>query len=327
VTLALALFVAAILILLFASDLAQLATYRDESHEYIATVTAKFRLFAGVAMIFAFGMITYLYASGFSLARLKKENNIEVGQSIDIQAIAQMIDSVRRSADKIAENRFITEKDKAVIGGNLEKIVRDSLPKEFLSKIDKKYGGAIQNEKVSIYVEEFMQKTRERLGSFQTDLSRKAASSLAWGLATAGIGLLALIFFIYMQSHEALDTVSAVFYITSRVGLIALIEIVAFFFLSQYRFTLQDEKYVNNELTNADVRLLTLVIAAKMGSKEAVDKVLIELSKTERNFILKKGETSVFHSGAGGDILKTAAAADVLARLLPGSGKFRQASE
>jgi hypothetical protein len=70
---------------------------------------------------------------------------------------------------------------------------------------------------------------------------------------------------------------------------------------------------------NRDLCPPAVITAAKIGSKSALEKSLGELSRTERNFALKKGEVSVFNNAAGADLLQSAVVAELIGRLLPAS--------
>jgi hypothetical protein len=52
-------------------------------------------------------------------------------------------------------------------------------------------------------------------------------------------------------------------------------------------------KYYQNELTTVEMRLSAISTAIHFGTAEDISAVTREISKTERNFILKKGETTV----------------------------------
>ncbi len=312
--------ISAALFLVFSQDISAFITPTYRSNE-VPNNAALIKFFASAGLVAAFGLITYLVTSGSQvfhfMNRAPRSSNAD-RESVDVNTMIAVVETIAQAATEMKDNRFITQEDRKLISEELRELVRKSLPTEFLAKIDEKYGGAITNEIVSTYTENFLKSTKERLAAFQTNLSIKAASSLAWGLATAAIGLLVLGSFI-IWSPEGTWEIGTVFHVIARLGLIALIEVVAFFFLSQYRFTLQDEKYVNNEITNAELRLLSVIIAAKVSSKSALEKSLGELSRTERNFALKKGEVSVFNSAAGADLLQSAVVADLIARLLPTS--------
>jgi hypothetical protein len=65
------------------------------------------------------------------------------------------------------------------------------------------------------------------------------------------------------------------------------------FFLRLYRHNLFETKYFQNEATNAEFRLISLMAATIHSDQKLLERVCLELVKTERNFILKKGETTV----------------------------------
>ncbi|SEU21843.1 hypothetical protein [Stigmatella erecta] len=71
------------------------------------------------------------------------------------------------------------------------------------------------------------------------------------------------------------------------------IEIFSFFFLRLYRSSVQETKYFQNELTNLDSRAIAVEMALLSSDKEAVIALASELSRTERNFVLKKEESTV----------------------------------
>lgn len=307
--------ISATLSFFFATELATQLTANWNTRE-IPNNAIIIRFVSASALVAVAGLITYLYASGLLVPTITADH--QNTRSLDMASLATAVDAIVRAAQEIKNNRYLTEEDRNIISKQVEAFISDTLPKEYFAKIDEKYGQAIKNEKLSSYVEEFLGITKSRLIRFQSDLSRKAASSLAWGLVTAILGLLVLALFIYMPPQGAWD-IGTAFHLVARLSLVAIIEVVAFFFLSQYRFTLQDQKYLNNEVTNTELRLLSLITSAKLGSKPAIEKALSELSRTERNFALKKGEISVFSSGSGGDLLQSAVVADLIARLVPGT--------
>jgi hypothetical protein len=76
-------------------------------------------------------------------------------------------------------------------------------------------------------------------------------------------------------------------------SLVVFIEIFAFFFLRLYRSSLDEVKYFQNELTNVEMRLVALEAALVLGHSGALDTTINQLARTERNSILKKGESTV----------------------------------
>ncbi len=311
----------------FAHDLASFFSgtknsSRVTSEQYadmVASNVSAIRIGAGFAGVVAAAMITFLFASGFSFSRFRassQSQDVATVEGLDARTLATMVDSVRDAAETIRSSRNITDEDRVVISNQLQELVRSSIPAEVLSGIDKKYGGAIRNEVVSSSVSQQLNETRMRLSKFQDDVSRKATAALVWGLGAAatGAGLLAL-FILNGNTMQGASTVAEVFYYTMRISLVGLIEVVAFFFLRQYRATLLDAKYVNNEITNIEMRLLAMSAALKLGNATACSKILPEIAKTERNFSLKKGETSIFHSASGSDMLPSNVVSDILGKV------------
>lgn len=79
----------------------------------------------------------------------------------------------------------------------------------------------------------------------------------------------------------------------SRFFLVLFIEIFAYFFLKLYKETLTEIKYFQNELTNIESKMMAVEVSYITKNNEALKEAILCLSKTERNYILKKGETTV----------------------------------
>ena len=78
-----------------------------------------------------------------------------------------------------------------------------------------------------------------------------------------------------------------------RFTLVIFIEIFSYFFLRLYKLGLDEIKYFKNELTNIESKLVAIEVAYITKNEEAMKDSLKVLVQTERNFILKKGETTV----------------------------------
>ena len=82
-------------------------------------------------------------------------------------------------------------------------------------------------------------------------------------------------------------------YFLPRISFVIFIEVFSFFFLRLYKANLSDVKFYQNELTNADARLVALEATLIDDHRDGLRQLLTELARTERNFVLKKGETTV----------------------------------
>ena len=77
-----------------------------------------------------------------------------------------------------------------------------------------------------------------------------------------------------------------------RLSIVVFVQLFGFFFLRLYRVSLSDIKYFQNEITNIQQRWLALKYAIINDDKESAKIIIDKLSATERNFIIKKSETT-----------------------------------
>lgn len=134
-------------------------------------------------------------------------------------------------------------------------------------------------------------------------LIRSATTNLALGVAIAITGIIALGIFVFPNianlffSSAPLDfstaTTSAIaLHYGSRFSLVISIEVLAYFFLRLHRTKLIEIKYYQNELTNLELKYISLAGALRSNDPNTYHKVIDTLSKTERNHILEKGQST-----------------------------------
>ncbi|WP_257170814.1 addiction module protein [Bradyrhizobium sp. SRS-191] len=142
---------------------------------------------------------------------------------------------------------------------------------------------------------EAAQATLIRLANEILSLRKRGSVNLAVGASVSLIGIMVLTGFIYLSTAElsSLSATDVAVRFVVRISLAIFIQLLAYFFLRLYRSTLFEIKYFQNEATNAQFRLLSLLTALRQNDPKLIDKVCSELVKTERNFILKKGESTV----------------------------------
>ena len=136
----------------------------------------------------------------------------------------------------------------------------------------------------------------DRLESEVDDLQRRATINLLIGIGISAVGVGVLILFVFsLRPEDVKDLPDRVlgYYVASRLSLVIFIEVFAYFFLRLYRYGIFEIKYFQNEITNAEFRLIALEAAFRSEDTDAIKKACIEMSKVERNFILKKGETTL----------------------------------
>jgi hypothetical protein len=149
--------------------------------------------------------------------------------------------------------------------------------------------------------------TVERIRREITDLRLRSNVNLSIGMGITGLGLYLLWTTVgLIDSSTLLKTLASegsdtnakfvknlVLPVVPRTMLVVFIEVFAYFFLRLYRVGLADMKYFQNELTNIESKLISVEYAVATDHSESLKASLESLAKTERNFILEKGQTTV----------------------------------
>ncbi|MFQ2320029.1 hypothetical protein [Aeromonas dhakensis] len=81
--------------------------------------------------------------------------------------------------------------------------------------------------------------------------------------------------------------------ITARISIIIFIEIFAYYYLKLYKNIMDNVKFYQNEISNMDLKLLALHAVEINENHEALKNITDELAKTERNFVISKGQTTI----------------------------------
>lgn len=142
----------------------------------------------------------------------------------------------------------------------------------------------------------------------RNEISRSGFRGIVYltaGVCLAILGILGLAGFVFpgafgtysklfdsVPPAGASDYAVAIHY-TSRFSLIISIEILAYFFLRLHKSNLVDAKYYQNELTNLELKYISLDAALYLKRADITHKVISEFSETERNHILEKGQSTI----------------------------------
>jgi hypothetical protein len=124
-------------------------------------------------------------------------------------------------------------------------------------------------------------------------MKKNAYVNLMIGIVATVFAICFLISLLFL--HPDLQTASVIIQLTSylpRISVAVVIEVFAFFFLRLYKANLFDVKYFSNEKTNVEMRMLALKTAIITDESDTLSSVVRDMSRTERNFIIKKDERS-----------------------------------
>ena len=133
-------------------------------------------------------------------------------------------------------------------------------------------------------------RSSDRLREELDALSWRGNLNLTIGCVMAVMGIAILGYAVVAPAPGADATLS---YYLPRAGLSLLIQLFAYFFLRLYRSSLTEIKYFQNEITTLDCKSIAVSASVLSGSSAATAAGIKALSATDRNFVLKKNETTV----------------------------------
>lgn len=134
----------------------------------------------------------------------------------------------------------------------------------------------------------------DRLNNQLSALERRANFSLVLGMifSIAGLIVLYLSFFESSSPISYQELLPSIIAYAPRLSLVLIIEAVAFFFLRLYSKAIDEIRYTQNEITNVEMKILSLDESLIYNASDSVAHALKGMSETERNFVLKNGETT-----------------------------------
>jgi hypothetical protein len=124
-------------------------------------------------------------------------------------------------------------------------------------------------------------------------LNAQSRFNLLLGGTLGFAGFAVLGYFLYIGISNDNDTTAKLMYFGARIFLVFTIHAFAYFFLNLYRVGITEIKYFENEVTNCETKTIAPIVARQIEDAASLARVLGELASTERNFVLKKGESTV----------------------------------
>lgn len=187
----------------------------------------------------------------------------------------------------------IAKSDYATLTEDVTKRVSASVDRSLLQTIEDKYGSRIAEEQHLKAVDDGLSRLIEGLARERSIVSTRSAINLSIGMVIAGFGVWILYQMLTSITYTSSDWQVPVLQFVSRLSVVIVIEIFAYFFLNLYRGGLQEIKYFRNEMTNVMSRQIALRAAMPNLEPETIARIVLNLAETERNFVLKKGESTV----------------------------------
>lgn len=189
----------------------------------------------------------------------------------------------------------INEEDRAEIANHLKSEISKEFSQEYLDEIAQSLANkyAISHNMTDIY-RNFIQITDRLFAEMQT-LTRRGNLNLVIGIVTTliAIALLYSAILVPVETEKDDFLLQYATLILPKISLSIFIEIFSFFFLKLYKSSLLEIKYYQNELTNIESKRIALKTATALGKDDLENNFINIMANTERNFVLKQGETTV----------------------------------
>ena len=257
-------------------------------------------LIAIIALSLFWGVMAYLHTSirRDNLFSRNAQSNKEI-QDPDQSYEAEFNLSNRLSQieDELADLSLSSQDVSASQRSKLVQKVRQSIVEtannEFLDEIRNSIQDSKSGQKFAKDIRLIFNRTIERLNNEVESLARRGNLNLALGILTALAGIALLAFFVWNPGRPNGSPMEFVQNFLPRISLVILVEVFAYFFLRLYSNSLIEIKYFQNELTNVEAKFLSLIAATHIENENNMTDVISQLSQTERNYILHKGQTTV----------------------------------
>ncbi|WP_027455998.1 hypothetical protein [Xylanibacter brevis] len=126
-------------------------------------------------------------------------------------------------------------------------------------------------------------------------LNKDAMVNLYVGVLIAIIGVAGLFWYIiqYTDNESGEDVALLIVHWVTRLSLISIVEVFAFFFLKMYRTHLQSIRYFQDELTSIESRKIAMLSSVIHENPEDISKSIECLLNIDRNFKMETSQTTV----------------------------------
>ncbi|WP_300354861.1 hypothetical protein [Fluviicola sp.] len=244
-----------------------------------------FVVLASICLVAGAGLLLLMY--------LQSGNRVqEINSERDLR-LEIVVEELRLELIKLKKKTGIID-NKDDLSESINRIIESTITDHFLqTKIEKAYSEKIINLSKLNKIYDDAKSMGLRIDREINILRKSANLNLVIGTLTTVLAVFALSYEIFMKNIDFKDSVNLLSHYLPRISLAVFIEIFAFFFLKLYKSNLADIKYFNNEKTNIDFKIISLNTALQQNNETLLKLIIDELVKTERNFKLRKGESTV----------------------------------
>ncbi|MFD0751697.1 hypothetical protein ACFQZS_16215 [Mucilaginibacter calamicampi] len=270
-----------ILLLFLRDDLAYFIFANKDSTITIALAAVVF-LLSGV------GNILYSYL------QFSQKVPYEDLSSLKTNAYEKELERIKLDLLKIKSSVNSNDINQQEIDGLIKKIVEQNLEKSsFLKILETKFGhNIIEANRIDQITNDF-ETIGQRINSEIQRLTKSANLNLVFGSITTLIAIGFLAYEVLYKEVNFTELIPLLSHYIPRIAIVIFVEVFAFFFLKIYRANLIDIKYFHNEMTNVELKFVAIKASIASKNETIIQMAIQELAKTERNFVLRKDESTI----------------------------------
>ncbi|WPP89017.1 hypothetical protein [Acinetobacter pittii] len=244
-------------------------------------------------IFFAFKSIQYLNND-------KKNNNSSKSDELSNIIKSEITHQIENKIN-LKENIITPEEKQELLKTLKLKIVNENT-ENYLKDIEQKVTIKTAHDEIS----SLMKITLERINTEIRSLVRRSNYNLVIGMGLSFWGIMALFYFFFQETkaYIIMDNTLTIapppknleellMRILPKAMFVVMIELFSYFFLNLYKKSLNEIKYYQNELTNIESKFLALKSAKQLNNHKLMSIIIEELVKTERNFILEPGHSTI----------------------------------
>lgn len=268
-------------------------TIRTLINDYKEFVLPVYFMISGLIV----AMILTVFLKGSSRFKIIKTERNNIGILFGVSPLYDLIKMMSAFfLSKYLNVQIVNDENKSG-ASEREKVDNSSIKNKILGKLVINAADELREDITRFcsesHIYEIYNTTRYRLLQEIESQTTKGIFGLSIGVVTASIGIVVLSSSLFSQV-DAKNYMDYVLHFLPRFSLAIIIEIFAYFFLRLYKQSLDEIKYFQNEITNIEQKYMGLIIAKRNPDNEAVVTFASDLMKTERNYILQKGQSTVF---------------------------------
>lgn len=283
--------------------------------EYFIDIAGNFGIIAGVLFITLSILIftgkflfQYLEQGSIRSIGVYDENGSISGIAKDVQDLMVELSVLKNLSNKKEDFERITK----TINDTIDKTLTENYLR---NKIELNFSkNALEESRRKEILFDF-ELLNIRINGELVRLRNSANLNLVIGTLVTLCALFALGLEVFKKDVIFSNTNEILVHYIPRISLIIFVEVFAFFFLKLYKAALDDIKYYNNEKTNIDFKVISLKTALTLNDPKLVQTMLDELIKTERNFRLGKGDSTVELEKLKNDKLNLNVLVDIIEKL------------